>query len=468
MANRKQLSSLDDEISIADLYFKLWKRRGLIVALPVLSVLIGLISLLFQAAETKSSTVYFVNLTSVTKGLYPNGVQFSPQDLKSPEILDALAARSGLADTGSIRNAIVVSYASLVTKGILKKYEGKLGQKGINAAQIDAWNADLEEELSSSTQRTMRISIDHQALGLNSDQGGELAILLPKLWSEIYTTRFRVLDSMKLSGAFMPEKVNLGTTIGIIEAHSAIENMLQTLEIIEADNRLQSLNGSSGVTPTDLRLRLSKLNDIYVTNALSVSVGSGDKLAQLYLSDMALELEKLDEKIVAVDYSIESIQRTLFRGALQPTQPDQPSPGRVQLSADAIGQIEDLVNRAGLTNYLTKLHERRDEIISKRSDLQFDVRKMEASGGFSSELIKAATNKLNNVIEIYVDILKQAREMNKRHAGEMHQALGAPFIIGGSLFPQRAPVILALSLLIGVFVAVVAALLLTPRKNYEV
>ncbi len=464
MANENQMSLLDDEISLTDLFLKLWHRRGLIIALPVLAAIIGVIFILFQASEAKTPTKHYVNLTAVDKGLYPNGVAFSPQDLKAPEVLNALAARAGIANTDGLRDAITVSYASPITKGILDKYDDKLSQKGINAAQIDALNAELQEELERSTQRTLRISIDHQGLGLSSEQGAGLAILLPQLWSEIFTTKFRVLDNTKLSNAILPNRLSLTSTLGIIEARRTISNAIKTLKIIEADNRLQSLTGEAGVTPTDLRLQLSYLDDIYLNGVLSENIASGDALARIYLSDIVLDIEKLSEEIVGIDQAIGSIQGILARSGGEAEQMTQSSAGRVQLSGDAIQDIAALVNRSALAEYLTELYERKAAMISERAALKIQIRKAETGKGFGPELVASAETDLNRFIKSYAGLLTRAREMNKRNVGELHQALGAP-IITGSLLPPRAPLILALSIVLGGFVAVVLAFLLPGRNS---
>jgi len=40
----------DDEISISDIIMKLWRRRGLIVVMPLLSALIGMIAVLIMVS----------------------------------------------------------------------------------------------------------------------------------------------------------------------------------------------------------------------------------------------------------------------------------------------------------------------------------------------------------------------------------------------------------------------------------
>jgi hypothetical protein len=383
--------------------------------------------ILFQASEAKTPTIQYVNLTAVDKGLYPNGVTFSPQDLKAPEVLNALAARAGVADIGDLRDTITVSYASPVTKGILNKYDAKLGQKGINAAQIDALNAELQEELTRSTQRTLRLSTDHQGLGLSSEQVAELAILLPQLWSEIFTTKFRVLDNTLLSNAILPDSLSLTSTLGIIEARRIISNAIGTLKIIEADNRLRSLTGEAGVTPTDLRLQLYYLDDIYLNGVLSGHIASGDVLARVYLSDIVLEIEKLSEEIVGIDQAIRSIQVILTRSGGEAEQMTQSSAGRVQLSGDAIEDIAALVNRSALAEYLTQLYERKAEMVSKRAGLKIQIRKAESGEGFGAELVADAESDLNRLVKSYANLLTRAREMNQRTAGEAASGTGRAY-----------------------------------------
>ena len=466
MANENQMSSFDDEISLTDLFFKLWHRRGLVIVLPILAATMGLIFTLFQAREAKAPMIQYVNLIAVDKGLYPNGVAFSPQDLKAPEVLNALAARAGIADIDGLRDAITVSYASPVTKGILKKYEEKLGQKGLNAAQIDALNDDLHEELTRSTQRTLRLSIDYQGLGLSSEQGAELVIVLPKLWSDIFTTKFRVLDNMKLSNAILPSRLSLTSALGIIEARRTILNVIETLQIIESDNRLQSLTGEAGVTPTDLRLQFSFIDDIYLGGALSELISSDNRLARTYLKNILLDIERYNEELEGVGQTIQSLQMILSRdaGEARSQEMAQPSTTRVQLSGDLIDGIAALVNRSGFSEYLTQLYDRKSEIISKRAKLKVQIGKAEPGEGLGPEMIARAEADLNRLVNIYGSLLTRARKMNLRNAGELHQTLGAP-ISTGSLWPARAPLILALSIVLGGFVAVVLALLLPGRQR---
>ena len=99
-----------DEISLTDIVLKLWRRRGLIVLLPLLAGGLGLIAVLMMATQSFTPTVYYLNLTGIEKGTYPNGVAFSPKDLQAPEVLAAQASRMQIEDVDDLQKAVNVSF----------------------------------------------------------------------------------------------------------------------------------------------------------------------------------------------------------------------------------------------------------------------------------------------------------------------------------------------------------------------
>ena len=51
-----KIQNLDDEISIADILVKLWRRRVLIVLMPMLAGILGLFAVLLMAVPHKLCT----------------------------------------------------------------------------------------------------------------------------------------------------------------------------------------------------------------------------------------------------------------------------------------------------------------------------------------------------------------------------------------------------------------------------
>jgi hypothetical protein len=124
----------DDEISLTDIMLKLWRRRGVIVMVLILTGALGVLAALLIATQSTAPVVHYVNLTSIEKGKYPNGVDFSPRDLQSPEVLSSLADKFGIEQFDDFEEAVSVSYGAPTTRGILQKYEVRLSQKGLKAA----------------------------------------------------------------------------------------------------------------------------------------------------------------------------------------------------------------------------------------------------------------------------------------------------------------------------------------------
>ena len=60
-------------------------------------------------------------MTGIEKGKYPNGEDFSPRDLQSPEVLSSLAEKFRVEQVEDFGKAESVSYGAPTTEGILKK-----------------------------------------------------------------------------------------------------------------------------------------------------------------------------------------------------------------------------------------------------------------------------------------------------------------------------------------------------------
>jgi hypothetical protein len=261
-----------------------------------------------------------------------------------------------------------------------------------------------------------------------------------------------------------PAAISINRTLGIIIARKTIGNILDTLGVIENDNRLQSLRTKSGVTPTDLRLQIGSLNDIYLNGVLSENVAAGDALAKVYLRDIILEIEKLDEEIEAIEEAITSLSEVLTTGPANSGQVFRQSIPGTQLLGDNLETKDAIVTRSALGEFLTKLYEIKSEMISKRADLKKQIKKVEGGVGFSKELISNAERELQSFIKLYSELLMGAREMNKRIAGDLHQAMSGP-ITTGSLLPPRASLTIMLSAVMGLFVSLVLAFLLPGRSE---
>lgn len=458
---------LDDEISVADIVLKLWQKRGLIFILPLLFGILGVIVVLTMATKAKNPMIYYVSLTGIEKGAYPNGVAFSPRDLRAPEVLAVLSARMGIENSDDFEAAISVSLGAPTMEGILKKYGERLSKKKLQSAEIDAINAELNEELSRATEKTATIVIDYQSLGLDEGRAEQLAVLLPTVWAEVFTTQFRVLDNTKLSGAAQIKYLTLQTAAGTLEANDHVNMMLEALQTLQEDSRLSGLQAANGATSSDLRVRVNNFNNLYLSAILSRNLGNEDALTKFYQTDLSLRIAQINEQIGGIDDAILSIQRVISGEQRASVTGQGYSSERMQVTGDAISDIVNLVNKSSLSDYLTTMYKNKSVLIEQRSELNLRLSKISEKTEYDAEFLSEAEKSLNALNEEYGQLLSAARMMNRENNATLSRALGSPHR-SGSLIPERGILIILMAAMAGVLIGAVLALVLPPKSIRKV
>ena len=453
----------DDEIYVGDIMLKLWRRRGLAVILPLLAGLVGVVAVLMMVVQARTPVIHYVSLIGIEKGSYPNGVAFSPRDMQAPEVLAELSQRIGFENNEDLRDAINVTLGAPTTSGIIKKYNERLAKKGLNAAEINAINEQLNEELTLATQKSAIISVDYQSPNISLDQGKQIAMLQPKVWAEVFTRQFRILDNTQLSGSAQVETLNLTSSAGALEANNHVIDMLRSLTILEEDIRLSGLQTSMGRTPADLRVGIDNFNNLYLSAILSSNLGEADALTKFYQTDLTLRINKIYEQLEGIDSSINSIQSVINGDQSAGLAGQGYSADRMQVTGDAISDIVNLVNKSSLSDYLTELYETKYELIEERSEINLRLNKILDRADYGDSFLKDEEYRLNALNDEYVELLIKAREMNRKNNATLSRAPGSPHKIGSPL-PKNSILIILLTVLAGGFVAAVMALILPSRE----
>lgn len=460
---REAAPLMEDEISLTELFLKLWFRRGLIIGITALSVLAGLVVLFATASQIRTPIQHFINLTAIENNAYPNGTAFSVQDIISPPVLADLARRTGFEETEKLQGAVSVSLSAPVSAGIFKKYQAMLDRRGINQTQIDLINKALAEELAEVTGNTVRIMIDYQALGLSKAHGEQLALLLPQSWTEVFVRQFRVLDNTGLQGLAVNAELPLASGLGALEADRILHNLNEGLGLMAEDSRLQSLQTKAGLTPADLRHRIDDFRLIYMPAILSQNAGRSDAMAAFYLDDLALKIDQIDDQLAGLDKTIGEIKEILEKQSQDAPASASGSAGNRSsgqlLDGTAITELRSLITDSALSAYLTGLFDAQRLLIEERAELRAQIKRATSSAPFPEDILAKAQKILDAIIDSYNELLVLAREMHRRNISELHKDLGAPTVMGSRL-PEKAPLMLALSLVLGLFASFFLALIL--------
>ncbi len=239
--------------------------------------------------------------------------------------------------------------------------------------------------------------------------------------------------------------------------------MLDALETLEGDGRLAGLQTRSGATPSDLRVRISNFNNLYLSAIMSRNLGNEDALTKFYQTDLSLRINKIYEQIAGIDDAILSIQSVISGEQRASAAGQGYSSDRMQVTGDAIGDIVNLVNKSSLSDYLTTLYEKKSELIDERSELNLRLSKILEKTDYGADFLDTAETRLNALNAEYGELLAAARKMNRENNATLSRALGSPHR-AGSLIPRRGILIILMAAMAGGLIGAVLALALPPKS----
>ena len=446
-----------DEISIRDIFSKLWAARGIFVVMPLIFGGLSLATVMMQQVRVTPAIEFYISLIGIEKSNYPNGTKFSVQDLVSPEVISAVAEKYQIENTNDLLSAFNVNLSSPSTSGIIKKYQTTLAQPELTAVQLDDVNKQFKEELNSSTNNTVRITLDYASLNLPKTIGKDVTLALPKMWAEIYTTKYRILDSTRLQGHIIDTEIALDTSFGSLEGSRALAAISQGATVIQNDSRLALLQTSQKITAADLRQISEDFDNVYMSAILNLNLKESDTLTRFYVNDIKLGIEQVDERITGMQQTINDIS-DIMAGQRIRRSTDTASPDSIEITGDALDEIVSLAKQASLSSYLTSLFDIQAKLINERSKLRIQLRKItETSVVPTATFMTQAQQRFEHIVEQYNELLTLARAMNKRNNAMLYRPIGSPIEAGGPL-PRRAILTIVLGILIGGLVATLYAL----------
>ena len=461
-----QQAPYDDEISLVDLFLKLWRRRGLIVALPLFALGLAIAGLLFTATQRPLPVSLFVELIGIEKATYPNGTEFSPKDLKAPEVINALASNYGIAEANDLSANLAVEYGSPLINGVRQRYEVLLAQKGLSAADLEALNTQYREELTAIARRGLRLSLNHVALGMTAAQASELILEVPRLWSEVYVTKYRLIDDTSLDALSISRApVALNTTSEILGARDLIKRMMSGLDLLSSDKRLDSIISESGYSPADLKSDLERFESLFFEPIFTGLFENEDQVSRSFIRETQLEIDELTRKINSLDQVVSDIRS--FRDSRGELSSNAGSSESIQLTDNTLEQVLTLSKQASLSEFLTNILEERLSLGNRRAELFTDIARSQ-SGFFAIEedfLVQSETE-LQKLVNQYLSLLDKSREKNRQNYTSFYNPIGSP-LVTGQTWPDNAKLILALAVVLGGMIACLIALVMPLRETKQ-
>lgn len=494
-----QSNPYGDEISISELLFKLWAKRGLIVFLPLIFVGLTVVGLLVGKTNQQNEVSYYIELNGITlsKSIadserdtgeepsnnanatgntgtrsgggsivarYPNGTVFSPQDLTNPTVIALLAEETGL-NAQDLAEHIDVQFGTPISKGVLEEYNAALSaSKKASAQDLAALNERYELKLNAAAKRGLKIVVDYVALSTSRDGGTKVAALLPKQWNRVYTTQFMTQMSSDIASiGWADTEFDITSAIGLQEADVQLQNLKRGVELIAADDRLRGIQSDDGSLAADLAGYIDDFRSIFFDPLFLGAFSKNDTLTRVYTQDLRFEISELDREIEELNNRLADIRD--FQSGSQST----PSSGRdaPQLDGNALSAVVDLAEQAALSNYLQNSLDQRYELIKQRaaSATRLERINSDASGDqVGIDFVELAQTRYLSITSSYKDILKKAQATLAASTPEYYSVSTQPDT-EGKLLDKRDLLFLSLALALGGMLAVISALILPPKAN---
>lgn len=461
------------EISLRDLLTKTWRLRGLVFIIFFLALLLAGLWVLKTAASFRNPVSYFVTLRNIENSKFPNGADFSPQDLLIPQVLGALQSRFDIPTETNVRDFVSVEYGSPMSAALSLKYNNRLAAKGLSQTDIENINDAYKSELQGLMQSGLRIDVNYTGLGVDQSTGAAIAVAIPQIWSDIYSKQFRIFADtriQRLAVTYSDEELN--NPASVITAKTRLDSIDKGLTLLSSDNRLASVTTRGNKSAVDVIADLDHFRDVYFNPIFAESNNGGDHVSAIYVRERTLTVEDWKRRVAGLDRTLAQINEYQNSGKVagnwdaDSTSREVGAGQNVQVADSALGKIIELSDKASLADYMKTVLQQRQNIVEKISELQKELDLTQASSGveISPEFLQAAAKEFSSLTAEYQELLGTARLRMREAAGELYVPLSPP-AVSGSLFSLRSLLAFPIMMVLGAILSTALVLLWPERRS---
>ncbi|WP_196259672.1 hypothetical protein [Pelagibacterium limicola] len=297
-------------------------------------------------------------------GTYPNGLTFSPNDLRSPAILQRVYARAELDDYGlSYRDfaaAISVTPTSETYEGVIERYRSRLGQTNLTFAE----RQQIEEEFANSLRASLATGAVVQfnlpaRHNIPPAVGRMVVTSIPDVWADIFINQLGVLDLPVPGARTNLISSDLLTELDYPAAFDALKTAFETL--YARIDLARSISGSHSLsspltdrTLYDIERDLHNLERFSLTHVLepltALGINRSPELTQasyqFQLEELGRQIRLANENAAILDRALSTSDTLLVRGADRRLSDVSSGEGMASIPATIVQQFgPELVDR---------------------------------------------------------------------------------------------------------------------------
>ena len=379
----KKFDAYDNEIDLTLIFQKFWVKRGLILIIPFLTLVILTALILIKSSlySDKSLSLY-INLKGIKEGTYPNGTTFSTSDLLSNDVISDLAEKNNIRDVDSLKSALSSEYAAINESKIFYEFQNQLNDKKLNASELNAVNEEFLKRINAAKQNSLKITFMYSKLSLSQNDAETLLRQVPETWVNVFSQKHNILLNTKI------HKLNLANDQYVNSKNYLLDDLALTLnkkirlatnslDAIIDDSRLRSVLNEKGQSAIELSNELSHLNTTILSPSINNLIAKGQGATRFYQMNLLEQKKVLDKRLEKVEQSSKMIadiitQRSsnknigLETGVIAP----------MDLNATGINEIQALSKDKILAEYLTKNLDLTQNIVTESESIQSELRKI--------------------------------------------------------------------------------------------
>lgn len=478
--------SADDEINLADLMRNIWRQRGLVFGVTLATLLLVLVFHVFKASFALPERVdYALSLTFLNDtGQYPNGAVFSPRDIISSRVVEALVGKHSDLNAGNLTKALTVDYSNV----LLDKGQEALSATLANAKTPEdiklATNKALAD-LRAQTRSVVTVSIDLKEAGINAQQAQPLLSELVELWAE--QSIHRGLMNVNISRPASAYELN--KSISSVDSFESLTKYIESLK--STLSQLEKLSGSQslvvdGRSLDDVRRALVTLEGVDVgplrsfaySNANALASKNADVRIRLLSRQrlLTLEHERLTKLIASYDSALKQLSQvenstsTVKQGVASGQSVSS------QMDQSFLNSLLELGSKLSNVDVREDLFKKRTKAVEDLLDLEKEIAVLSgvhdnSFNGLDADavLLQALQDivpEVNTVQQQITQLVTAYRELTLFSGARLYVADAAPQVRGGGLqIAKKAVLTIALGLILGLMLGVVLALVRAAMIN---
>ena len=360
-----------NDINLAALWMRVWRRRLLFATIVFASAVGGIFAMGVSMLSARDPVVYYLSLTGIENSRYPNGTEFTPTDLLVPDVIAAVAKRFDIKDESALRDALAVRFGSGLEQSVHEKYRARLAPRSLSAVEIEAINTAYIEELERVVRSGLRIDLDYGGLKVAPSTGVAIASALPEVWKEVYPRKFKIFADTKLQNVSVPREVlTLDNSTSLLVAETVVSNIRRGLRLISEDNRLDTILTTAGNNATNLIETTERFVKLYFNPLFASAIVNAGPVLQTQVRQIAFEVDNLKRQLTGMEDTLESLANFQKSEPGSSATDSNSGAGSVQVGDSVLAEILGLAQRANLSSYLENTLNKRQELIVELSEME--------------------------------------------------------------------------------------------------